>query len=236
MSFLTAQWRRLAFANYKIDPEILKPYVPYKTELDSFGGNTYVSLVGFLFKDVRIKGIKVPYHINFEEINLRFYVRYLDGKQWKRGVVFIKETVPKPAITFVANTLYKEHYETSPMRFLWNDTAEILKTEYALKKNKKWHSIKVESDSGTFKIAPGSEEEFITEHYWGYSRQNKNKTVEYEVTHPKWELHPVKDYEIDFDFGAVHGSDFKFLNHEKPSTVFLATGSKITIESKKIIK
>jgi hypothetical protein len=144
--------------------------------------------------------------------------------------------VPTPAITFVANRLYNEHYETSPMTYSWEDQAEILKTEYWLKKHKKGHSFSVESEKASFKIDANSEEEFITEHYWGYSQQSAVKTVEYEVTHPKWQLHPVTDFKIDFDFGVVHGANFKFLNNEKPSTVFLASGSEITIESKRGIQ
>lgn len=235
MSFLTAQWRRLAFVNYQIDPKVLLPFVPYKTELDTWNEKTYVSLVGFLFKNVKIKGISIPYHKTFEEINLRFYVRYKDQGVWKRGVVFIKETVPKPAITFVANTLYKEHYETSKMRYSWEDTSETLKTTYALYKSKMWHQLSVTSKATSQPIILNTEEEFITEHYWGYSNASRKKTVEYQVTHPKWEVYPVVDYSIDFNFEIVHGPSFKVLNTIKPSTIFLAEGSEITIESKKVI-
>jgi len=114
--FLEAEWRKLIMANYEIDPSILKSYLPNKTELDLFNGVCYVSLIGFLFSNTRMLGVKVPLHINFEEVNLRFYVRYNDAGVWKRGTVFIKEIVSKPAITFVANTLYKEKYETMPTR------------------------------------------------------------------------------------------------------------------------
>ena len=115
MSFLKAEWRKLAMFNYVVDPKVLEPYVPPGTELDEFEGKCYVSLVGFMFQNTKLLGIKVPFHINFEEVNLRFYVRRREGVYWKRGVVFIKELVPKPAITFVANTIYKEHYETVRM-------------------------------------------------------------------------------------------------------------------------
>ena len=116
MSFLTAEWRKLAIANYIISPEVLKPFVPYGTELDFWQDRCYVSLIGFRFVNTRVLGIKVPFHVNFDEVNLRFYVRRKSDEGWRRGVVFIKEIVPKPAITWVANTLYKEHYETRPMR------------------------------------------------------------------------------------------------------------------------
>ncbi len=129
-SFLTAEWRNLLMANYKIEPSILKKYLPCGTELDSFNNVHYVSLVGFLFKNVKLKGLSIPYHRHFEEVNLRFYVRYKKELQWKRGVVFIKEIVPKRMITFVANNIYKEKYATHPMKHIWKNEAKDFKVEY----------------------------------------------------------------------------------------------------------
>lgn len=91
--FLTAQWRKLIMANYLISPQILEKYLPPHTQLDSYNGKHYVSLIGFMFMDTRIKGFKIPFHINFEEVNLRFYVKYKDDGVWKRGAVFISEVV-----------------------------------------------------------------------------------------------------------------------------------------------
>jgi len=34
MPFLTAEWRKLAFANYPVDPAVLQPCLPFGTELD----------------------------------------------------------------------------------------------------------------------------------------------------------------------------------------------------------
>src|SRR5690606_7641315 len=115
MSFLKAEWNNLAIINYEIHPDILKPYIPNGTELDYWNGKCYISLVGFMFENVMLLGMKIPFHTRFEEVNLRFYVKRFENNEWKRGVVFIKEIVPKPALTLVANIFYKEHYETLPM-------------------------------------------------------------------------------------------------------------------------
>ena len=235
MSFLTAEWRKLAMANYAIDPNILKKYVPAKTELDLWNGNCYVSLVGFMFVNVRLKGLKIPFHTHFEEVNLRFYVKYKDRTEWKRGVVFVKEIVPKHAITFVANTLYKEHYETMPTRHSWSEDNNSRLVEYQWRCKGQWQTFKVVADKEPIPIDEGSEAEFITEHYWGYSHHSDKKTIEYEVTHPKWQQYVVKDFKIDADFGLIYGSDFAFLNDLRPKSVFLAEGSAITVESKKEI-
>src|SRR5690606_42008242 len=130
MSFLSAEWRKLALGNYEVDPVLLKSYLPFGTELDFWNDTCYVSLVGFMFLNTRLLGISVPFHRNFEEVNLRFYVRYKEGNEWKRGVVFIKEIVPKAAITLVANTIYGENYQTMKMAHLWEETPEARTVGY----------------------------------------------------------------------------------------------------------
>lgn len=222
-------------ANYAIDPKLLAPYLPYKTELDLWNGTCYVSLVGFMFLETKIKGFKIPFHVNFEEVNLRFYVRYFDNGEWKRGTVFIKEIVPKYALSLVANTIYKEHYETLPMQHQWalENGQHII--EYRWKKQGIWNAIKVRTGVDLLKIREGSEGEFITEHYWGYTRINDHKTSEYGVEHPRWHVYETIDSSIDVDFGVNYGETFRFLNQEKPKSVFMAEGSEIVVKGGRII-
>ncbi|SRX73410.1 YqjF family protein [Aequorivita antarctica] len=236
MSFLKAEWRKLAIANYVINPVTLSNYLPAGTELDLWEGKCYVSLVGFMFLNTKLIGIKIPFHVNFEEVNLRFYVKRFENGTWKRGVVFIKEIVPKPALTLVANTIYKENYETLPMLHKWEENDSDRIVAYQWKKNKQWQSFKIISDIELSEIPENSETEFITEHYWGYAKVNEKITNEYEVTHSKWRQYKVKSSEIKVDFGVVYGNDFDFLNNLKPESVMLTEGSEITVENKRTIK
>lgn len=235
MSFLTAEWNDLALINYQIDPKILEEYVPIGTELDLWKGECYISLIGFMFENVKVLGIKVPFHVNFEEVNLRFYVKSLENGKWKRGAVFIKEIVPKHAITLVANLLYKEHYQTLKMRHLRTKTETSKTFQYEWKKDSKWNSIEIKTSNKAISIEIDSQAEFITEHYYGYTKYNNKKTIEYEVTHPRWQQLEVIETKIDVDFESVYGKNFKFLQNLKPISTFLAIGSKITIEGKKVI-
>lgn len=232
MSFINAEWRKLAIANYVIDPEILRKYVPAGTEIDLWKDKCYVSLIGFMFLNTKLLGIKIPFHTNFEEVNLRFYVKRWENNTWKRGVVFIKEIVPKPALTFIANTIYKEHYETLPMMHNWEENNLNRTVSYLWKKNEIWHSFMVQATLDSSEIKSYSETEFITEHYWGYAKVTDSKTNEYEVTHPKWKQYLVTHSEINVDFGAVYGTDFDFMNSMKPISVMLIEGSEITVENK----
>lgn len=236
MSFLTAEWRKLAMANYVVDKAVLYPYLPAGTEIDLFNGNCYVSLIGFLFKETRLLGIRVPFHANFEEVNLRFYVKYQEGGVWKRGVCFIKEIVPKFALAFIANTVYKENYEAMPMKHRFSETAQELSVEYQWKYKNEWQLFRVNSAPALSEIEEGSEAEFITEHYWGYARYTDTVTNEYEVRHPRWMQYKVNSFHIAVDFELNYGKDFKFLNDKSPASVMLTEGSEITVEQKKTLR
>jgi uncharacterized protein YqjF (DUF2071 family) len=234
--FLKAEWRKLILANYEFDRAILKKYLPAKTEFDTWNGKDYVSLVGFLFKNTRVKGISVPFHTTFEEVNLRFYVRYKENGEWKRGVVFIKEIVPKSMIAFIANTLYKEHYISCEMSHEWQEIEDEMHVNYSWENKNSENIITVKTENKTLEIPVGSGEEFITEHYYGYSKFDEEKTGEYKVEHPRWRVYPVREYNIVCDFEVNYGSDFKSLTGMKPDTVHLAEGSEIKVYNKVFLR
>ena len=232
-AFLTAEWRKLIMANYAVEPGLLQPFVPLRTELDTWEGSTYVSLVGFMFRNVRVRGLRIPGHVHFPEVNLRFYVRYKEEDRWKRGVVFISEIVPRPAITWVANTLFGEHYISLPMRHHERKDDNLLQVGYGWKYKGRWNGLEVDADAGAMALEEGSKAEFITEHFWGYTKARRDRTGEYEVEHPRWDLYPVKGYRIDCDFGGLYGEAFEGLRTEQPRSVFLAEGSKIKVFGKR---
>lgn len=236
-AFLTAAWRRLVLLNYKIEPEKLLPYLPAHTELDFWNDSCYVSLVGFMFQNTRVRGLKIPFHVNFEEINLRFYVRRNDPELgWKRGVVFIREIVPKPAIAWVANTLYRERYVARRMWHRWEEVQDQLEVEYGWREGRNWQSFGVQADAAPMDLKLDSEAEFITEHYWGYAPWDKIRTMEYQVEHPRWQVYPVQSWHCRVDYGAVYGAAFAELNDAEPLSIFLAEGSDIIVRKGQLIR
>lgn len=228
-TFLTAEWRDLVMANYIIEPSALKPHLPCNTELDFFGGSCYVSLVGFLFANTRLYGVSIPFHRTFEEVNLRFYVRYKQCGKWKRGVVFIKEIVPRRMISFVANLMYGEKYFTHQMNHHRKLTEGQLHVGYQWKVAGEWNFLNVIAENNSSPPASGSEEEFITEHYWGYTFVDDNCTGVYEVVHPRWDIHKVKDYEVFCNTKMLYGEVFIEPLQQQPASVFLAQGSAVSV-------
>ena len=227
--FLTAEWRNLLMANYPVDAAVLKKYLPCRTELDDFDGRHLVSLVGFLFSNTKVLGVPVPFHRTFEEVNLRFYVRYKEDSEWHRGVVFLKEIVPLHMITFVANTLYGENYTTHPMRHEWSLRGNELSVAYSWKVGREWNFLKALAALEPSEISPCTEEEFITEHYWGYTFINDRCSGAYQVAHPRWRVHQVNDYQIHCNAEKLYGAAFADALRQKPSSVFLAEGSTVQV-------
>ncbi len=231
-TFLTAEWRKLIMAQYEVNPATLSPWLPPGVELDLYQGQCYVSLVGFLFDRVRVLGLPIPFHTRFEEVNLRFYVARTepDGTR-KRGVVFISELVPRAAITLIANSLYEEPYATLPMRHTIVSTPTVLEVSYSWRRQNIWHSVAVEASPTPQSIAPGSVEDFITEHYWGYTKRTRGYTSEYGVQHPRWQVYPIRSFTINADFAALYGPAFTALNNQQPSSVLLAEGSAVSVST-----
>lgn len=227
--FLTAEWTNLVMANYEFDRKLLLQHLPAHTELDTHNGIDYISLVAFMFTNTKVLGIGFPFHRDFEEINLRFYVRFKDSGEWKRGVVFIKEIVPRFAIALIANTLYGEHYQTLKTAHTWEFLKDEISLEYRWRFKNKWNHLRATGSKEKIPLLKGSEEEFIAEHYWGYTRVNALKMSEYEVKHPTWNIHPLKNYDIQCDFGALYGQEFTSLETAKPKSVFIADGSAISV-------
>ncbi|MBO0938597.1 DUF2071 domain-containing protein [Fibrella sp. HMF5335] len=237
ITFLTAEWRNLIFANYAIDRRVLEPLVPYGTELDEFEGVCYGSLVGFYFQKVRMFGrVAVPLHTEFEEFNLRFYVRRKTDTGWKRGVVFVKEIVPKRAIVVVARTLYGEPYATHPMRHSESVDADSQRIGYEWKVGSNWNHIRITANREGHALVPGTEEAFITEHYWGYTGRGPGRTSEYEVVHPQWTIYPVTDYDVNCDVPKLYGPLFAPFFEQAPHSVFLADGSAVAIKSGAVVR
>src|SRR5215469_5086960 len=226
-TFLTAEWRKLVLASYVVPESLLLPYVPIGTEPDLYEGRCYVSLVGFLFRETRLFGVRVPFHVEFEEVNLRFYVR----RGERRGVVFVREIVPRTALRVVANAFYGEKYVKARIRHEWKIGPERVSVSYGWRMGGRWHGIRVKAGFQLQVVAPGSDEEFITEHYWGYTKSRRGRTSEYEVVHPRWEVYPVESFAVDVDFAQVYGAEFAGLNAMQPHSVLLAEGSDVVVRS-----
>lgn len=217
--------------NFEIAPDVLRPLVPAGTELDAWQGTTCVSVVGFRFVSTRVLGVAVPRHVDFEEVNLRFYVRRRAADGWRRGVVFVRELVPRRLIAWVARLGYNEPYRVLPMRHVidrrMNGTPVRLRYEWRRGRAWEWLALRVEGDAGL--PGPESEAGFITEHYWGYTRQRDGGTVEYRVEHRPWRVWNATEPELRCDPAELYGAPFAEALRSRPRSAFVAEGSPVTV-------
>ncbi|WP_324671866.1 DUF2071 domain-containing protein [Hymenobacter sp. GOD-10R] len=231
-TFLTTNWRYLLLANYAVDASVLRRHLPAGVELDDWNGTHYASMVGLLFEDTRMLGIPFPWHRDFAEVNLRFYVRRKTAAGWKQGVVFVKEIVSKPAIVLVANTLYQEKYVALPMRHRIEARPNgELALDYNWKIKGEWNYLRGTAAATAGPIPEDSEAEFLAENYWGFTRRSAKRTSEYEVVHPRWVVRPVSDYTFHCNVAALYGPEFVETLQQEPRSVFMADGSAVKIMS-----
>lgn len=231
--FLTAKWRHVAILNYCVEPSVLADRVPRGTELDQWQGRTYLSLVGFRFLDTKVLGVPIPFHRSFEEVNLRFYVRRRAPDGWRRGVVFVKEIVPRAAVALVARVLYNENYTALPMGHEIGRAAgepeRIESVSYSWTFAGRPHRLSLSPGCEPRSLTPGSEEEFIAEHYWGYSRQRDGGTSEYQVTHPPWRVAPAREARLEGEVAGIYGERFGEVLRGRPVSAFIAEGSEVAV-------
>jgi len=234
-TFLSARWEYLAMFNYEVDAAVLKPHLPPYTEIDLYNGKAIVSVVGFLFNNTSVMGIKWPGFVNFEEVNLRYYIKYFDGKEWRRGVGFISEIVPQFLVAGIANLFYNEHYSTAKMSHTISLNNNELQVAYNWKKkNQDLNLMWVKANPVLKDIVSGSEEEFIFEHYYGYNKLNETTTVEYSLAHPRWQVYPVTDYQLHCNVEKLYGASFvPFIQNVQPVSIFLAKGSDVQVKMPK---
>jgi hypothetical protein len=231
--FLTARWHALLMLNYQVEPELLEPYLPAGTELDPGDGGPFVSLVGFRFLDTRVRGMVVPFHRHFDEVNLRFYVRREVDGETRRGVVFIRELVPRWAIAWVARRFYGERYLAVPM----NHDVELPtapewaagRVRYGWRGPDGWCAVEAGIDSRPEMPDIGSHEWFITEHYWGYAAQADGSTVEYRVDHPRWQVWKAKTATFEGRSVRLYGPALAEVVSGRPYSAFVAEGSEVSV-------
>ena len=225
--FMTAEWKWLAMANYAVDPSLLEPLVPRGTELDSHEGRVYASLIGFLFNRSRIFGIPIPLHQSFEEVNLRFYVR----RGEKRGVVFIRELVPRYWVAAIARLGYNEKYSSVPMshRIHADPTSDTLGAEFAWGAVTNRCSLRLTTGGESFIPAEGSISQFITEHYWGYAAQPDGSSKQYQVEHPQWQVRNAREVHVEGNLAHFYGDAFSKVLKRPPNSAFLALGSAVNV-------
>ena len=157
--------------------------------------------------------------MNFEEVNLRFYVRRRESGEVRRGVVFVKEIVPRRAIAYVARWSYGEKYFAYPTRHTISEWVHLQR-----KFRDKWHAVGGVASGAASLLREGCLEQFATEHYWGYSTKREGGSVEYRLSHVPWWAWTVSETRFEGDGDLFYGDEFGECLNRAPDSAFIAEG------------
>jgi uncharacterized protein len=230
--FLTANWRWLVMLNYRVPEALLTPYLPRGTELDLWNGSPYLSVVGFMFENLRVLGTPVPFHQSFAEVNLRFYVQRVVNGNAQHAVTFIREFVSRSAVSLGAVLAYNEPYRTVSMRHdvAFSADGSPASAVYRWRAGNQWSELRAATARPGTQPAPNSECEFMTVRHWGYTRQRDGSTVEYEVRHPRWTVWRLESFSLTTP-RDVFGSPFAEVLAGGPDSSLLADGSPVSLHA-----
>ncbi|MFO0937167.1 MAG: DUF2071 domain-containing protein [Gemmataceae bacterium] len=223
--FLTARWVNLILAQFPVPDELVTPYLPPGVEPDRWNGSAYVSLVPFQFRDTNVFGCRWPGFTNFPELNLRTYARCGD----RQGVVFLREYIPSRWVSWVARTTYNEPYYRAPMTEDCYVKGDRLTVNYSLELGGRAHRLWAVGDRNGSVPDANSAEHFFKERMFGFGKRKSGETLSYEVKHPLWVCHAVRDYGIDLDWGTLYGPQWSWLNGVEPASLFLVSGSEVSV-------
>jgi uncharacterized protein len=224
--FLTARWENLLVVTYAVPDRALSSHLPQGLSLDRLGGSARVSFVAFDFARTRVYGLALPGHVNFPEINLRCYVRAGDD----RGIIFLREFVPRLGVVVGARVRYNEPYERIPMRSHVGPVAgraDRLRIRHVF--GDRLSSVTAEVDAVGSLPDEASDGRWLTHQTFGFGQTRWGGLRQYRVEHPLWPLHTVHRLDLDVDFAGLYGEEWGFLAGATPSHVTFAAGSAVAV-------
>ena len=228
---MVADFQYLVFLNYQVDRDLLTSRIPHGVQLQLFNGKAYISVVAFLFKNLQVAGIPAPFHQEFEQVNLRFYVKQGTAASEKRGVVFIREIVPKTLLATAARVLFNEKYLSLPMRHDFQiEKNQTNSVEYGWQTERQECSLRAVFDNQWSYPEANSAEHFFMARPYSFTRRKDGATNEMILEHPLWRTAPVIDARAEYDIPEIFGAEFVPYLTLLPASVFIAEGSPITLK------
>src|SRR5256885_749589 len=79
--------------------------------------------------------------------------------------------------------------------------------EYQWRRGRRWETLAMTAIGEPQNAGHGSHEEFITEHYWGYTAR-RDGCSEYRVEHPRWRLWKAETTKFEADVATLYGPQF----------------------------
>jgi uncharacterized protein YqjF (DUF2071 family) len=235
--FMKAQFADLVAVNFHVDEKILQPLVPPGLELDNFNGEAYVSLVAMMLKGAKVWGLPFSIVPSSAELSLRFYVKHTHADGVEKGTCLIKDYVAGSTAAWFLESQFQSTFSKLKMKqtasgFAKGETPEV---EYQWKVDERWNKLRVRARSRIKKTSEGTKVGFILDHFNYYGRHN-GRTLAYRVERPRWDVWDAAQANFTCDVQRLFGKSFVRPLAKRPASVFVTSGSPVTIFKPVVIK
>ncbi len=227
---IKAKFSEMVAVNFQIDQRILQPLVPKGLELDFFNGETYVSLIAMMLRNVKAWGLPFSIIPSSPELSLRFYVRRPGDGESAKGTCLIKDYISGSTAAWYLESQFKSDFSKLKMKyknsgFGEHETPEV---EYQWKVDDHWNKLRVRARSRIHKTERASKVGFILDHFT-YFGTYKGRTLAYRVERPTWNIWDAAQANFTCDVKRLFGDAFVKPLSKRPASVFVTAGSPVTI-------
>ncbi|MBC9798254.1 YqjF family protein [Sinomicrobium weinanense] len=205
------EWNNAVFLHWRVEPEELKKFVPDELEIDLHNGEAWVSLVAFTMEKIRYRYLpSFPPISDFDEINIRTYVRYRD----KPGVYFLSIEGGTKISCEVAKRLSELPYRYSTM----NRDKGIYTS---LNQNYNDHlNIKYTIGSPVRDRTPL--DHWLIERYALF--QDTERTINtFDIHHVAWPVYDIQLHHAEVNYPRFNG----LIRSNKPDKIHYSTGVQV---------
>jgi hypothetical protein len=115
------------------------------------------------------------------------------------------------------------------MRHIIETEGSSKTAEYRWQLGEQWCRLSVQTGGLPTHPREGSLEQFITEHYWGYSSQRTGDSLEYHVSHVPWQVWAATKAGFEGDASALYGRELATILQRSPECAFVADGSPVIV-------
>ncbi len=178
------EWNNALFLHWKVSKEELTKLIPSNITLDTFDGESWISLVAFTMEQIRPRFLpSVSAISNFHEINIRTYLT----KDNKPGVYFLNIEAGNIISSFLAKLLSGLPYEKAIIYRGKKKKAQ----EYIGRNKSKGFRLDTTFSVGNKMVNLSELDIWLTERYCLYF-DKRNKLYRYEIQHKPWQLYKVQ--------------------------------------------
>lgn len=220
-SLFSAEWQKLCFVTFGVDPAALAPRLPPGLSLEHVDHQALVTLTFWQARYPKVLGIKPLDELSSVELAFRYLVR--EGA--RRGVVTLQENSSSTMVAVATRSLFNEPARHTGMELREQDSSEGRSLEYCAEGGAARVFVRAE------KAASEPEHEslahLVAHRPFAYSVTKDGELLRRDLEFPVWRSYAVRDYEVDIDFARLYGEEWAWLRGLEPLAVTLSEGSEV---------